>query len=172
MACSSLTMTSGRLSVVDFTHPFKTVGLVLLCRRPTPDVLPAFSCLEEMLDFNLPCCVISQGSSMQLLQKAKNPLYVRLCQHLISQGDTAMVHSLHEGIHNVLYNGMSFITTEDYAHRFVNTIPGLMVVDLPFLELSYGLITQIGSPLCRLLNHAILHMAESCEIEQLCRKWF
>lgn len=160
---------SAREDAVDFTHPFMSVNLSVIYKRPPPGYLLPFQDLEGLVESRIPFGIVRGCSLHIILKKSKRPLYQLIYQRLEEWGEDVYVRSLEAGIGRVLQGNYAFLGDITCVDLYPEELVAVGPRYLP--TMFYALATSKGSPLCRSLGRAVLELAEQGDIEQLREKW-
>lgn len=167
MALADITITARREAAVDFTHPFKQLGLSVLIKEGSI----AVNSLEEIA--NNPAIQVGAvrgGSTMSYLRHSKIPMHENLWHKM--DADNTLTNSNQEGVNRVLAGtNFAFILESPSMEYMKSRNCELRQVGDIFNHKSYGLALPTGSPYREELSVAILKLQESGRMEQIIDTW-
>lgn len=174
IAAADLTITSAREAVVDFTHPFMTLGLGMLTTRSPRGLAPRFETLEDLAGQEaVTVGTFKGGSTMNQFKNSLLPAQQTLWRRMEENWESTMVSSNTEGVDKVLAgngNHVHIMETPMLEYTAARNC-ALMKAGETFNKKSYGLALPSGSPHREALSQGILRLQESGRMKEILDRW-
>ncbi|KXJ81586.1 hypothetical protein RP20_CCG018756 [Aedes albopictus] len=159
IAIASMTITSERERVIDFSKPFMSLGISIMIKRPVKQKPGVFSFLNPL---------------SKEIWKSQISLYSRMWEYMNSRKHV-FVKTYDEGIRRVRTSkGKYALLIESPKNDYTNEREpcDTMKVGRNLDAKGFGIATPLGSPLRDPINLAVLSLKENGELTKLVNKWW
>jgi len=181
LALAALAVTSERESVVDFTTPFKFIGLSILFKKPLQSptgeirqspISPIQSLEDLTRQTEIQYGMYGNGSTSSFFKNSRVNLYQKIWQHVSSHPDL-LVNSFTEGVRRVREGNYAYIGESASFDYINNRLPcDTIKVGDPVITRGYAIATQTGSQWRERLSLGILRLEEQGILTILEHKWW